>query len=147
MRHRVARPLPGCRVPGRAQEGDTSVRQAEGKRARTALTRGREGAAATEGREQLLHPGQERASSIGGAGPHRAPGPCALAPKNPGDPAATRVCPQGWPRPGAARGLASEEDGLDACHPRALTCARCSAASVRSASAKRPLRFAPLARS
>lgn len=60
------------------------MRQAEGKRARTAPTRGREGAAAAgrlrmEGRERLLHPGQERASSIGGAGPHRAPGPCALA--------------------------------------------------------------------
>lgn len=84
MRRGVARPLPGCRVPGRALEGDTSVRQAEGKRARTAPTRGREGAAAAgrlrmEGRERLLHPGQERASSIGGAGPHRAPGPCALA--------------------------------------------------------------------
>lgn len=46
--------------------------------------------------------------------------------------------------PGAARGLASE-DGLDACHPRALTCARRSAASVGSASALRPLRSAPFA--
>lgn len=134
MRRGVAHPLPGCRVPRRARERDTSVRQAEGKGARTAPTRGREGAAAVgrlrmEGRERFLHP------SIGGAGPHRASGPGALARRRIQETPPLCVCS------GAARGLASE-DGLDACHPRALTCARRSAASVGSASALRPLRSA-----
>lgn len=84
MRRGVARPLPGCPVPGRSREGSTSVRQAEGRGAPAARTRGWEGAAANrrlqiEGREPLLRPGRGRAGSIGGAGPRRAPGPGATA--------------------------------------------------------------------
>lgn len=80
MRRGVARPLPGCPVPGRSREGSGSLRQAEGKGTRAGRTRGREGAAATrrlrmEGRELLLRPGRGRAGSIGGAGRRRAPGP------------------------------------------------------------------------
>lgn len=60
------------------------MRQAEGKEAPAARTRGWEGAAAAsrlrmEGREPLLRPGQGRADSIGGAGPRRSPGPGATA--------------------------------------------------------------------
>lgn len=84
MRRGVARPLPGCPVPGRSREGSPGVRQAEGKGTRAARTRGWEGAAAArrlrmEGREPLLRPGRGTAGSIGGAGQGRAPGPGAAA--------------------------------------------------------------------
>lgn len=96
MRRGVAHPLLGCRVPRRARERDTSVRQAEGKGARTAPTRGREGAAAAgrlrmEGRERFLHP------SIGGAGPHRASGPGALARRRIQETPPLCVCSRGCP--------------------------------------------------
>lgn len=84
MRRGVARPLPGCPVPGRSREGSPGVRQAEGKGTRAARTRGWEGAAAArrlrmEGREPLLRPSRGTAGSIGGAGQGRAPGPGAAA--------------------------------------------------------------------
>lgn len=104
MRRGVARPLPGCPVPGRSREGSRSLRQAEGKGTRAARTRGREGAAATrrlrmEGRELLLRPGRGRAGSIRGAGRRPAPGPGAATRQR-----IRETPPLSASVPGAARG-------------------------------------------